>query len=254
VPNSVTVPGFYSWKVRCACNLSPLEATPFSVLDSFIVPDSFACGNVTDVEGNFYTGIKIGRQCWLQQNLKTSHYPDGTPLVDGTGVGDITGDYVTPYYFSYLDNPMYADTFGYLYTWAAVMNGESASDSVPSGVQGICPDGWHVPSIRELDILNNYLGGGGVSGGPLKDTIYWNPPNVAATNSSGFSALPTGDRIDFGSFVNIYDNADWWSASDSGLEGNAWIRCLYSESDNFGRALLATGRKAAAFPCRCIKD
>jgi len=50
------------------------------------------------------------------------------------------------------------DIYGRLYNWETMMNGEESSDEVPSGVQGICPDGWHVPSDNEWKILEMYLG------------------------------------------------------------------------------------------------
>src|SRR4030042_2170348 len=94
----------------------------------------------------------------MQENLKTTHYADGSPLVDGTDSGDIAWDQTTKYWFVYDDNPANKSTWGLLYTWAAVMNDAEASDSIPSGVQGVCPDGWHLPSDAEWKELEIYLG------------------------------------------------------------------------------------------------
>ena len=105
---------------------------------------------VTDYDGNIYQTVQIGNQVWMAENLKSIHYADGTPLVSGTGVGDITGNYTTKYYFYYVDDSAtYAGTYGALYTWAAVMNGAASSNNNPSGVQGVCPDGCHRPSEAE---------------------------------------------------------------------------------------------------------
>lgn len=78
---------------------------------------------VTDYDNNEYLTVQIGDQILMAENLKTTHYSDGTPLVDGTSAGDITGNYTTKYYFWYdNDSASYAETYGALYTWAAVMN------------------------------------------------------------------------------------------------------------------------------------
>ena len=79
-----------------------------------------AQSTVTDFDGNVYQTVVIGNQIWMKENLNSTHYTDGTPLVDGAGAGDITGDYTTKYYFWYDDDSAtYADTYGALYTWAA---------------------------------------------------------------------------------------------------------------------------------------
>jgi len=124
----------------------------------------------------------------MAENLNSTHYADGIPLVDGTGVGDITGNYTTKYYFYYNnDSATYADTYGALYTWAAMMNGAASSNNNPSGVQGVCPDGWHIPSDTAWKELEMYLGMSQVEadktvgwrgtdeGGKLKEigTIHW---------------------------------------------------------------------------------
>lgn len=86
--------------------------------------------------------------------------------------------------------------------------GDSAviSTSNPSGVQGICPVGWHLPSSSEWNELRAFIGGT-YSGGKLKEasTIHWLSPNTGATNESEFSALPSGSRYYAdGTFYNIW--------------------------------------------------
>jgi len=101
-------------------------------------------------DGQVYNTVRIGKQWWMAENMAAVKYSDGTPLVDGTGAGDITGDYTTKYYFWYNDDSVTnAPVYGALYTWAAAMNGASSSDANPSGVQGVCPSGWHIPSDAE---------------------------------------------------------------------------------------------------------
>jgi uncharacterized protein (TIGR02145 family) len=208
---------------------------------------------VTDIDGNSYNTVKIGNQVWMKENLKTTHYADGTPLVDGTGAGDISGDYTTKYWFAYGDNLANKNTYGLLYTWAAAMNGAANSDENPSGIQGICPDGWHLPSDNEWTELSDYLGGSGVAGGKLKESgyLHWNSPNTVADNSSGFTALPAGYRIHNGYFENLFYGAYFWSSTESSSY-LAWDRGLYYKNSEFGRYSVDT--KSYGFSVRCLKD
>jgi len=146
---------------------------------------------VTDIDGNTYNSVKIGSQIWMAENLKVTKYPDGTPIVNGTAVPNI--GYTDKYYFIYQDDPNYKNTYGLLYTWSATTNGFSSSAN-PSGIQGVCPTGWHVPANDEKTQLINYLAGPGEAGGKLKSTgtTYWQSPNTGASNESGFNALGTG--------------------------------------------------------------
>jgi uncharacterized protein (TIGR02145 family) len=215
---------------------------------------NYYCGNSTicDYDGNIYSTIQIGSQCWMQQNLATTHYADGIALVDGTSAGDIFGNYTTKYWFVYNNTMSNKATYGLLYTWAAVMNGAAGSNNNPSGVQGICPTGWHVPSDAEWMSLILYLGGYGVAGGKLKEagTIHWYSPNTGATNVSGFTALPGGTRLHNGYFYNIGEYGFWWSTTVSNAS-YAWYRYLnyYSDIINSNEYLKTTG-----YSVRCLRD
>jgi len=174
------------------------------------------CGTpVTDADGNTYSSVKIGNQCWMAENLKT------LPAVTGAEVGSQT----TPYYYvnGYSGtnvNEARATanfaTYGVLYNWAAVMGGEPSSEANPSGVKGICPEGWHVPSNDEWTELLNFLGGETVAGGKLKETgtTHWFSTHPEATNESGFTALPGESRLDHGIFNAPGFYGYWWSATD----------------------------------------
>ena len=97
---------------------------------------------VTDYDGNVYGTVSIGTQTWLDENLKSTHYTDGTAI---SGV------------FDYNNNPSLSDEYGKLYTWEAAMNGTGSSTSEPSGVQGVCPTGFHIPSHEEWKTLYDYV-------------------------------------------------------------------------------------------------
>lgn len=215
-----------------------------------------------DFEGNIYQAVQIGDQIWMAENLKSIQYADGTPLINGIDAGDLQGDYTTKYYFNYNDDPGLADTKGRLYSWAAVMNDAASSASTPSGVQGICPSGWHVPSDAEWMELEVYLGmdpdsleneswRGVDEGGKLKEvgTAHWIAPNTGATNSSGFTAIPGGIRfqINFG-FENSM--ATFWSATESS-SSSGYYRALEYDKQTIYRFRAV---KFCGTSVRCIKD
>ncbi|MBI5218664.1 MAG: fibrobacter succinogenes major paralogous domain-containing protein [Bacteroidia bacterium] len=217
----------------------------------------FTCGTSTvgDYDGNSYNTVQIGSQCWMRENLKTTHYSDGTAMVDGTSAGDITGNYTAKYYFDYNNTPLNTVTYGKLYTWAAVMNGAASSNANPSGVQGVCPTGWHVPSDAEWTQLSNSLGGDSVAGGKMKEvgTTHWNSPNTDADNSSGFTCLPGGNRSQDGTFYSIGNYDYFWSATDCNAAW-AWGCYLNYNSAILGRSCAAIGTKAFGFSVRCVRD
>jgi uncharacterized protein (TIGR02145 family) len=132
----------------------------------------------TDYDSNNYTIIQIGNQTWMEENLQSTHYSDGTSAA----------------YYDYDHDPNNSLIYGRLYGWSAAMNGAASSNTNPSNVQGICPDGWHLPSVAEWQQLAAFLGGSGIAGGKLKETgnAHWISPNAGATDEVGFTALPAG--------------------------------------------------------------
>ena len=205
---------------------------------SFIAADT--CGNpFTDIDGNLYNSVMIGNQCWMKENLKVKHYPNGHPIYG---------------LYAYNDNLNLVETVGYLYKWSAIMNGSSSSSLNPSGIQGICPDGWHLPSRDEWTELTNHMGGPVIAGGPLKDTVLWISPNIGATNSSGFSALPSGYKSESGTYYSYGLQANWWSTTSqsiSSLDGY-FARRAYNNSTNLTEFGYYSGDNA--FAVRCIKE
>ena len=110
----------------------------------------FSCGStLTDIDGNEYGTLLLGSQCWMQQNLRTTHFADGTEIPVG-GLNNHSGAR------RYAPNSN-LDTYGYLYNWDAALNGSASSSANPSGVQGVCPDGWHLPSDAEWTASSSAL-------------------------------------------------------------------------------------------------
>lgn len=97
---------------------------------------TYGCGNsftVTDYDGNTCNTVRLGNQCWMKENLRSTHYSDGTAIA----YGGTTTSTTEAYYYA----PNGSFTYGYLYNWKAVMRNSSSSQANPSGVQGICPIG-----------------------------------------------------------------------------------------------------------------
>lgn len=199
-----------------------------------------------------YNTVQIGNQCWLRENLKY------LPSVVGAGMGNYSE--TEPFYYVYGYNgtnvteakaTLNYQTYGVLYNWAAALNGEDGSYNNPSGVQGICPDDWHLPSHEEWNDLIEYLGGEIVAGGKLKSTTLWNSPNTGATNESGFSALP-GGRLALVNFGAIETYGYWWTTS--GTYGTKSMTTYFMMSYNnaeIGQASVVANR---GFSVRCVKD
>jgi len=132
------------------------------------------------------------------------------------------------------------------------MDGEASSTTNPSGIQGVCPAGWHLPSDAEWTELTDYLGGTSDACGKLKETgtTHWNGQNTVATNETGFTALPGGIRDDSGSFYDIGDGGLWWSATEY-VSNIAWYRSMYYNGFNVDRG---NDGKELGFSVRCVRD
>lgn len=159
---------------------------------------------VTDVDGNTYSTVRIGLTCWMRENLKTLHYADGTPVAKALGY--VNSD------FPNADNT--ADIFGRLYTWYSAMNLPEGSTAIPTTnefghVQGVCPDGWFVPTPEYFMSLHD------IDMDHMRTNTYW--LDGGGDNSTEFSIMPGGyynssnDR-----YENILGNAYFWTTDLSG--------------------------------------
>lgn len=219
---------------------------------------------VTDIDGNVYATIELGAQVWMAENLKVSHYPDGTPITEITDEAEWAAMGPEIQAYSWYDNQIeFKDTYGALYTWAAAMNGGLSSDS--TGVQGVCPDGWHLPTDAEWKSLEMHLGmseadtdlydwRGNDEGGQLKEEGFskWTRPNTGATNSSGLTAIPGGFRSAKGLFYNMDEDATFWAAThDQASTGRAFYRSLTYDREQLYRH---SNKKQLGLSVRCVKN
>ncbi len=196
---------------------------------------------VTDYDGNVYHTVKIGTQVWMVENLKVTHYRDGTPIPNV--YDNDKWPYAKDGAYCMVDDDSieYKDAYGVLYNYYAVNNSRK-----------LCPKGWHVPSESECMTLINYLGGEDVAGCKIKDNSskLWRTKNTCATNESGFSGLPAGGRGQFGSAGEVGYYATWWS-STSYDSLYTWHWGLYPDKNGIRSN---PGHKASGFSVRCIKD
>ncbi|MCR4738407.1 MAG: InlB B-repeat-containing protein [Bacteroidales bacterium] len=111
----------------------------------------------TDFDGNVYNTVQIGSQCWMKENLRSTHYSDGTALLNVDTIPFNWNSSLDVNYGYYHRSSNYsADTIGLSYLWnSAVHSSGIPNPNVP--VQGVCPQGWHVPNVTEWQQLDNYL-------------------------------------------------------------------------------------------------
>ena len=200
---------------------------------------------VTDIDGNTYEIVKIGNQWWMAENLKVTHYQNGESIpnvTDSTAWSNLS----TGAWCSYNNEAGYVSTYGLLYNWYAV------NDSL-----GLAPEGWHVASEEDWQELIDSLGGFLVAGGKMKTTgtieegdglwhLYAND-STDATNESGFSALPGGNRHNDGRFTSIGRYARFWSFAERSLYLSLGYSYSYAPP-------LSSADKRYGFSIRCVKD
>jgi uncharacterized protein (TIGR02145 family) len=197
------------------------------------------CAEVPTVSygGQVYNTVKIGNQCWMRENLNIGVMINGSLNQSNNQ---------TIEKFCYQDNNTNCLIYGGLYQWDEVMQYSTAA-----GVQGICPQGWHVPTDQEWNTLAEYLGGWEDAGGKVKETgtTHWMADNFGATNQSGFTGLPGGFRQSDGSFGYLKENGYFWTSTTYDQE-NAWDRFISYYNTNLTR--YNYGYKKAAMSVRCI--
>lgn len=125
------------------------------------------------------------------------------------------------------------------YQWDAAMNGSLAQNS-----QGLCPDGWHIPSSYEWEVLENYVGGSDIAGTRLKSSIHWN-----GTNNYGFNALPSGFLSDTGALTGVGEYGIWWTSSLN-TSSSSYRRTL---SEN-AHVSFSTAAREFGNLVRCVKN
>ncbi len=189
------------------------------------------CSHTIFYAGKLYHTVEIEGQCWLKENLDVGEMILGNIL---PADNDIIEKYC------YENDPNNCDEFGGLYTWNEAMNYSSRL-----GSQGICPPGWHIPTLGDYEKLINSVY---YDGNSLKE-IGQGTGSGEGTNLSGFSALLAGYRYLDGSFFDLGVNAFFWSSAFT--EDNAFYMHLKTTKSNI---YLNFYEKEYGFCLRCVKD
>lgn len=214
-------------------------------------------GSFTDPrDGQTYQWVQIGEQVWMAENL----------------------NFASDNSWCFCDDEINCENYGRLYTWYAVMNGEASSNSNPSGVQGICPPGWHVPSDAEWRQLTDYMLSLGmfdhsvcpsVVDIALKSCLQVGSPLGEGCNTSvhprwdasrrhygmdvfGFSALPGGFRWKDKYSVGLGEIGYWWSSTEHSSSDAQHHQVLHNQ--RIGIIHEHADKEAYGFSVRCVRD
>jgi len=220
----------YHYKVKCSSTAGTTSGSDITFTTT-----------VKDNDDNVYNTVTIGTQVWMKEDLRATKYSDGSsiPLVTDT---DEWINLTSPAYCWYDNDKEGIDAkYGALYNWYTVNTGK------------LCPQGWHVPSYEEFKTLSEFLGGDDIAGGKLKETgtNHWLAPNTGATNESGFTALPGGDRDTYGEFWYLGEVGGWWSSTLYTTAGTAYLMGLYSDDGILHREWWY---HYAGLNVRCVRD
>ena len=190
------------------------------------------CPEAIDCEGNVYQSVRIGCDCWTQRNLESTKYSD---CLDIPGVYEYA-NWLHP------DTAGNVAVYGRLYTFEAAVR--DSADNGNGHIQGICPDGWYLPTPDKYIGLNAY------GAQALKSPHYW--VDGGGDNSTGFSALPAGFfNGEKNRFEGLLSEAYFWSSRIvNGAVGES-LFLLRHHCDDVLESLIYNG---LAYSVRCIKE
>lgn len=223
-----------------------VDAPQSNELYEFDISEGIPCPGIPTITYNFqiYNTVLIGSQCWMKENLNAGVKVDGSHSNNGV---------IEKY--CYDNDEAYCDEYGGLYRWTEMMQ-----YNYVGGDQGICPEGWHIPTEFEWQELEIYIGmppcqvewGGwrGINEGwKLKASSGW-LNNGNGIDSVGFRGIPGGNRAPDASFENLSIFGSWWSSTEMAVN-EAWYRSL---SYNFIKVCRGHAPMSFALSVRCLKD
>lgn len=214
-------------------------------IEQTLDPSDDLLNPVFDIDGNSYPVTRIGTQYWMAENLRTTKLSDGTVLTNMSDAAQWSENSVakTPAY-CYQDNDAEnAAQFGAIYNYYAVATNR------------LCPEGWHVPTKEEIEIMIDLLGGQNAAGDKLKSTSGWQGFNgkedetYQGSNSSGFDGRPGGSREDDGTFYNFHKYGYWWSSTPLNDAQASGFYLYYSRPIVYQ----TTPQKRTGYSVRCIR-
>ncbi|WP_373497152.1 fibrobacter succinogenes major paralogous domain-containing protein [Aquiflexum sp.] len=206
---------------------------------------------VHDLDGNRYAVLQIGKQFWMKENLRTTQYNDTTKITTGLNAQDWEkakhGAYAV-----YDDKPGNIKKYGLLYNGHAAASGK------------LCPKGWHVATDSDWKELEQIYGISeselertgerGNIANKLKTTNDWKPSSFSSDNSSGFSILPAGARLDNGEYSTLNQYGNFWTSTvydDRYGLLYLWNHHVHYNTNAVGRIYTVANN---GYSCRCVKD
>lgn len=205
--------------------------------DNSTDPEDLPCGwQTVNYLGKVYNTVEIGEQCWLKENLNA-----GTMVISDDSSSWQTDNGIIEKY-CYNNDPANCETYGGLYNWYEAMNYDTSE-----GSQGICPEGWHIPTRADILVLQDYVNNQAAKlvaeGEPAK--------RYSPTDETGFSGLFSGFRLyNDGQFYKMGQYGYFWTSTEY-LSNISWR--MYLNRDRFN-VLIYYAYKHRGLSVRCIKD
>ena len=245
---------------------------------------------ISDADGIEYPIVKIGASYWMRENLRATKFKDGTSLVYQRSATDDQKSQ-TVYLNEYSTGTQYQkaamydyykkdDSFdvesqsdevkkryGLHYNFSAVagdydpyvQNLGSDYNILSQDIEGqtnnsLCPEGWHVPTIDEIRMTIELLGGEDIAGDRMKSDSGWKykgeeNPAYQGTNSSGFNGLPAGSREDNGAYWQFESYGYWWSSSAVGASQANGFYLYYNRPTVY----VTSPQQRTGYSVRCIR-
>ncbi len=222
-------PGFY---YNAGCQQSPLW---IRLIAEESGTEMTHTNMVRDIDGNNYTTIHLGNNEWMTENLRVTHFRDGSPVPEPAADQWPGNEQAARAWYDNLE--IHGRRFGALYNWHAATH--------PAG---LCPPGWTIPDEQHWNDLTGYLGGLDEAGQALRTAIFWNTP-VEATNTSQFSALPGGYRHeDNDQFAGLRTYGGWWSSAPA--DENGAVASVLKATNGL---IIETVSQQRGLSIRCVK-
>ncbi|NQV01956.1 MAG: hypothetical protein HQ542_04885 [Bacteroidia bacterium] len=207
----------------------------------------WACGDslIDSRDGRVYTTVQIVDQCWIAENMNIGSF------IPSNGPGQLMHDdgIIEKYCFNgdtnYCNGTNGKQKYGAFYEWKEAMQFYAGQPGLPA--QGICPDGWHIPSQGEFNTLITFLGGSNIAGGKMK-----------IGGSSGFEGILTGFRCTLtGGYLSSPTGGAkityYWTANQANSTYSYFYELCQSNS-SFGNAAYSPFYKSIGNSIRCLRD
>lgn len=234
--------------------ISQMGDTLFNGTDTLIIPGISSAnggnsyytpgGGVTDIDGNSYATIILANgQEWMAENLRTTKYANGDDIPNVTD-GTAWSNLASGAWAWYNNSAAYDIPHGKLYNQYAMED-----------PRNVCPSGWHVATVAEVNSMKILLGGSDAAGGHMKGTTGWSMPNADATNRSGLSFFPSGERESFDGAFQWLGNMSWhWVSGSIYWVGQNMQAIMTIEYDRGRANWSGTTAENYGLSIRCIKD